>query len=236
MTALIKRAADKPLIDFTKGFEWFVPYVYDDKVPPKKGAYPRWIPGIPVKGTLTVLYGHTDAAKHPLKIADCVGKTFDEPFGSEVLNVDMDECEADVNRLVKVPITQGIFRALTDFDFNCGPGALVNIVRRVNTGNLDEARAALDLYVYSAGERMLGLQRRRDGEQALWDALDVIIPTAITHHTANVDLHYDPMFVQAKLKELGFYKDVIDGLIGPNTVDAMGAYLAEQTTSMAVVA
>lgn len=220
--------ADKPLLDVTKGFESFVGYIYDDLVPPKKGAYQRWEPGMRVLGTLTVLYGHTDAASHPLRIKDCIGKTFDEAFGVEVLDVDMDECERDVNRMVKAKITKGIFRALADFDFNCGRGALENIVRRLNNGQTEEARAALDLYVYAGGTKLLGLQRRRDAEQALWDAMDVAIPTEIVHHTANVDLHYDPMFVQAKLQELGFYKDKVDGLIGRNTVDAMGAYLVKQ--------
>ena len=53
---------------FVKGFETCVCYVYDDLRPPKKGKYAEWDGG-PVIGTLTVGYGHTDAAKHPLKIS-----------------------------------------------------------------------------------------------------------------------------------------------------------------------
>lgn len=178
---------DDDCVSFVKGFESFVPYVYDDKMPPVNGAYREWKPGMPVVGTLTVLYGHTDDAAYPLKIKDCVGKRFDEVFASRVLKADMQEVTDYINNHVTEDITQGMGNAMESFGFNCGVGNLQNIIRRVNLGNYDEARAAFDLYVYSKGERMLGLQRRRDGEQALWDANPVLIPLDIVHHTADVD-------------------------------------------------
>lgn len=41
--------------------------VYDDLRPAVKGKYKEWA-GERVRGTLTIGYGHTNAAKHPLKI------------------------------------------------------------------------------------------------------------------------------------------------------------------------
>lgn len=169
-------------LEFIKGFEWFVPYVYDDAVPARtvkgKLVYKEWKPGDPVIGTLTVLYGHTDKAKHPLKIAEAVGQRYDEAFGRKVLDVDLDECEADVNRLVKVPLTQGQYDALVAFDFNCGVAALKKLIEPLNRGDYDGTRRKFDLYVKVRNkktgelEHSNGLQRRRDGEQVLWDRPD----------------------------------------------------------------
>jgi hypothetical protein len=73
--------------------------------------------------------------------------------------------------LVKVPLTQGQFNALTDLTFNFGAGNLKKsvLLTRLNAGDYAGARAAFDLYVKSKGETMKGLVRRRDAEQALWD-------------------------------------------------------------------
>lgn len=177
--------ADPTVIEFVKGFESFVPYPYDDLVAPYRGAYREWTGG-PVRGTLTIGYGHTNDARYPLKVVP--GLLLDEPKAVEILNVDMDEVEEYTNTHVKQPITQGQFNALLSFGFNCGVGNEQNLIRRINLGNFDEARAAFDLYVFSKGQKLLGLQRRRDGEQALWDMFPTVIPTEIVHHTANVDV------------------------------------------------
>lgn len=174
-------------LDFIKGFERFVPYPYDDKVAPVRGKYVEWKGG-PVKGTLTIGYGHTDKAKHPLKIK--AGLRITEKEACQILDVDLDECEDAVNRLVKVPLTQGQFDALTSLVFNIGTGAFSksSILRKLNVGEYEGARAAFDLYVKSGGEYMRGLQRRRDGEQALWgDATPEVPPAPEAHHVAEVD-------------------------------------------------
>lgn len=184
-------------LDFIKGFESFVPYVYDDKVPARtingRRAYVMWKRGDPIIGTLTIGYGHTDAAKYNLgrKLADLPdGFMITQTEALQILDVDLDECEMYVNNTVKVAITQGMFDALVSFCFNCGPGALAKIVARLNRGNYADARAALDLYVNSGGTYMAGLQRRRDGEQALWDEGD--LPEwkteIVVDHPADVDI------------------------------------------------
>ncbi len=149
-----------------KSFEAFIPYPYDDLLPPVKGVYREWKGG-PVAGTLTIGYGHTDAASHPLKVRP--GLRLTDAEASAILDVDMDECEAAVNRLVKVSLTQGQFDALCSFTFNCGADALRNIAARLNRGDYAAARAALGLYVKAKGRTLAGLVRRRQAEQALWD-------------------------------------------------------------------
>jgi lysozyme len=171
-------------LDFIKGFESFVGYVYDDKRSPVKGKYPEWKGEEPI-GTLTIGYGHTNSAKHPLKITQ--GLRITEKEAQEILDVDLDECEGYVNKTVKNPLTQGQFDALVSFTFNCGPGNLKNLTERINRGDYNSARAAFDFYNKSKGEYMRGLQRRRDGEQALWDDIDVAPPTEIVEHSEEVD-------------------------------------------------
>jgi lysozyme len=155
-------------LDFIKSFESFVPYVYDDKRAPVKGVYREW-KGEKVKGTLTIGYGHTDAAAHPLKIAR--GLRITEAEAVDVLDVDLDECEEDVLNLVKQPLSQGQFDACVSLVFNMGSGNFrkSTLLKRLNKGDYKGARDAFDLYVNSGGEFMRGLQRRRDGEQVLWD-------------------------------------------------------------------
>ena len=178
-------------LDFIKGFESFVPYVYDDLIPAKNGKYREWDGG-PVKGTLTIGYGHTDAAKHPLKIR--YGLTITEAQACEILAEDLDDCEEAVLRLVKVPLTQGQFDALVSIIFNMGEGNLrkSSLLARLNKGDYRGARSAFDLYVKSKGQTLRGLQRRRDGEQLLWDAEIPTVPTEVVDHPAEVDLPPKP--------------------------------------------
>lgn len=181
-------------LDFIKSFEGFVPYVYDDLRPPVNGKYREWN-GEKVKGTLTIGYGHTDAAKHPLKIKR--GLTITEEQAAEILDTDLDECEEQVEALVNVPVSQGQFDALCSFNFNCGAGNLKKLIVPLNKGDYKSCRAKFDLYVKSKGITLRGLQRRRDGEQALWDA---DIPAPVTEpqgvdHPAEVEAEKEPMRV-----------------------------------------
>lgn len=183
-----------PGLDFIKSFEGFVPYVYDDLRAPVNGKYREW-KGESVRGTLTIGYGHTNAAKHPLKIER--GLQITEAQATEILDVDLDECEKEVNDLVPCELTQGQFDALTSFNFNCGAGNLKRLIAPLKTGNYGACRAKFDLYVYSKGRRLRGLQRRRDGEQALWDAVIPPVPEEKTEHgvdhPADVDRAKEPM-------------------------------------------
>lgn len=152
---------------FIKRFESFVAYPYDDKLPAVKGRYREWTGG-KLRGTATIGYGHTNAAKHPLKVVP--GIRISEAEAAKILDVDLDECEQAVNRLVRVPMTQGQFDALVSFTFNCGEANLKKLIAPMNRRDYAGTYAKFDLYVLSGGERMRGLVRRRDGEQGLWNS------------------------------------------------------------------
>lgn len=179
-------------LDLIKQFEGFVPYVYDDLRAPVNGKYREW-KGEAVKGTLTIGIGHTAAARHPMK--PTLGLRVSEEQALEILDVDLDECEDDVRRMVKVPLTQGQFDALVSFTFNCGAGNLKKLIVPLNKGDYLGTRAKFDLYVKSKGKTLRGLQRRRDAEQVLWDA-DVQVEEATEQgvdHPAEVEAVAEPM-------------------------------------------
>jgi lysozyme len=185
------RRIGKKGLELIKSFESFVPYVYDDLLAPVKGKYREWDGGA-VKGTLTIGYGHTNAAKHPLKIAK--GLRITEAKALAILDVDLDECEAAVNSLVKVSLTQGQFDALTSFAFNCGTGNLKKLIVPLNKGDYEACRRKFDEFVRSKGQVLKGLVRRRDAEQALWDdrSGDVLIPQEPVFHPAEVEQTEQP--------------------------------------------
>lgn len=157
---------------FIEKWEQFVPYVYDDKVPMRKiggvRRYPEW-DGTNVRGTLTIGYGHTDAAGYP-KIHQGMRVTKEE--AEEILDADLDDCEAAVNR-VKLPLTQAQFDVLVSFTFNCGPGNLKKLVSGCTAKNYASViPRKLMQYVNSKGERMQGLVNRRAGEVRMWGRPD----------------------------------------------------------------
>lgn len=180
-------------LQFIEGWELYVGYIYDDKVAPQhingKLVYKEWDGG-PVRGTLTQGFGHTKSAKAVVDWS--VGAKITRERAREVLHIDLSPVIACINRLVKVALTQGQFDALCSLVFNIGETlfAKSTVLRKLNRGDYRGARAALDLYVKSKGEYMVGLQRRRDAEQELWDELDqVTVPSeeAPVHHSADID-------------------------------------------------
>lgn len=150
-------------LSLIKSFESFVGFVYDDFGPL---PYREWRGGR-ARGTLTIGYGHTDAARDPLKISQ--GLRVTEPEALKILHNDLSESVEQVNRLVKVPVTQGQFDALVSFTFNCGAGNTKLLTARLNRGDYAGARAAFGNFVRSKGQVMRGLVRRRHAEQILWD-------------------------------------------------------------------
>lgn len=185
-------------LDLIKSFESFVPYVYDDLKAPVKGKYREWDGG-KVVGTLTIGYGHTNSAKHPLKIAKGLRVTMAQAV--EILDVDLDECEGAVNNNVKAKLTQGQFDALVSFAFNCGVGNLKKLIVPLNKGDYGTTRAKFDSYTRSKGQVLRGLVRRRDAEQALWDdrSADTVLPKEIVFHPAEVDAPTAPSMVTSKI-------------------------------------
>lgn len=157
---------------FIEKWEELVLFVYDDKVRKRHIdghlKYPEW-DGSEVVGTLTIGYGHTDVAGYP-KIKQ--GLRLSKEQADEILGDDLAPCEADVRRLVHVPLGQHQFDSLVSFCFNCGAGNLKKLVIKLNDGNYDDIPKRLMQFVSSKGERMQGLVNRRNGEVQLWNKPD----------------------------------------------------------------
>lgn len=155
----------------TEPWEEFVAYVYDDKQPKIHGRYPEWNGGA-VRGTLTIGWGHTDAAGAP-KITK--GMKITQAEGDEILDRDLAPCVAAVNRLLRAKVTQHQFDALVDTYYNC-PSAAVAAIRLINAGRSDDVPAKLLQYVSSKGERMRGLVNRRNAEIAWFNTPEHVGP------------------------------------------------------------
>jgi GH24 family phage-related lysozyme (muramidase) len=149
----------------TEPWEECVPYVYDDKRPKQhidgRLQYQEWDGGA-VRGTLTIGFGHTDAAGAP-KIVQ--GMRITREQAGDILTHDLAPCVAAVNRQLQVEVTQHQFDALVDVQFNC-PAAAQAAIRLINAGRPEAVAAKLLQYTFSKGEHMEGLTRRRNAEIA----------------------------------------------------------------------
>lgn len=155
----------------TEPWEEFIGYVYDDKRPKEhtngRWQYPEWDGGA-VKGTLTIGFGHTDAAGEPFIKQ---GMRITRAQADEILSKDMADCEARVNRQFKVKPTQHQFDAIADTEFNC-PVAATAAIKLINSGHPEQVPAKLLQYTYSKGEHMEGLTHRRQAENAWFNHPD----------------------------------------------------------------
>lgn len=118
-------------------------------------------------GVPTIGYGHTTAAGPP---AVHYGMTITEHQADELLAADLHSVEVDVNRLVKVPLTQNQFDALVSFHFNTGGLGRSSVLKAVNAKHWSEVPHDLNLWVKGGGHVMLGLVRRRAAEGKLFMA------------------------------------------------------------------
>jgi len=75
--------------------------------------------------------------------------------------------ENDVNNFVNVPLTQGEFDALCDFDYNAGGGALKNstLLKLLNAKDYEGAAKEFERWTYAGGKQVAGLLRRRLAEE-----------------------------------------------------------------------
>lgn len=155
----------------TKPWEEYVGHPYDDKAGKVRinghWQYPEWRGG-PARGTVTIGYGHTDAAGAPMIVP---GMRLTEAQADELLLHDMAPCVAMVNRALKVKVSQHTFDAIADLTFNC-PSALRNVAAYINAGNKSGAAHIMLQYINSKGERMEGLVHRRTAEIAWMNTPD----------------------------------------------------------------
>ena len=115
-------------------------------------------------GVPTIGYGHTAGV--------AMGQTITQQQADDYLRRDVRMFERAVERLVKVPLTQGQFDALVSFAFNLGEGALAQstLLRLLNAGDYAGAAAQFDRWNKAGGRVLPGLVRRRAAERALFEA------------------------------------------------------------------
>lgn len=114
--------------------------------------------------------------------------------------------EEEVNKAVKVQLTQGEYDAMVSIVYNCGPGAKnkrdgiirlktgapSSLLRQLNLGNKSGAAAQFLRWNRAGGKEMWGLTRRRLSEQHLflagevktdWQRGDerVVVPVTVTN-------------------------------------------------------
>jgi lysozyme len=115
-------------------------------------------------GLPTIGYGHR--LLHPDSFPDGI----DEPQAASLLLCDVRDAEQAVQRLVKVPLTQGQHDALVDFCFNLGAGKLASstLLKALNAGRYDEAVEQLLRWNHAGGRECAALKARREAEAELW--------------------------------------------------------------------
>jgi lysozyme len=113
-------------------------------------------------GVPTIGYGHTKNVKP----TDTCTKEQAEKWLAE----DVASAEYDVNKLVRVPLTQNQFDALVDFVFNLGGSnfATSTLLRKLNEKNYTGAAAEFKRWNLDNGKVVPGLTARRLKEETLF--------------------------------------------------------------------
>lgn len=146
-----------------KKWEALILFAYDDFDPPSRRR--RIQKGDKINGTLTIGYGHTGRDVYP-------GQTITKAEAERLFEADISKASRAVERLVKVPLADNQFGALTSFAYNVGEGKggfeTSTLLKKLNAGNYDAVPVELMKWVNSKGKRMQGLVNRRASEAGLW--------------------------------------------------------------------
>lgn len=125
-----------------------------------------------VAGFPTIGFGHrlTPGESYPGAI--------DLARAESILSADIASAEAAVNRLVRVPLTQGQFDALVDFAFNLGSGRLASstLLRYLNSGKYNEAAWQILAWDHAGSRELTALKLRREAEFHLWSPRTSPVP------------------------------------------------------------
>ena len=164
-------------IELITQFEGFVPYPYYDLAPKGRGEYEEWTGGPerhPIKGLVTIGFGHTNLSGLPPKIV--AGMRMTRPEALAVLQRMLNERYApDVRKAINAPLHQHEFDALVSFAYNLGAGALKTIAAAIRAGQHEKVPAIMMRYTKARQNGQLvelrGLVRRRRAEAAMWRGL-----------------------------------------------------------------
>lgn len=113
-------------------------------------------------GVLTIGYGSTRDVR--------AGQRITQVEAERRLLQDLAVSEAAVDRLVRVPLTDGQHGALVSWIFNVGEGAAAKstLIRKLNGGDYDAVPVELMRWNKSKGRVVPGLTNRRAAEAGLW--------------------------------------------------------------------
>lgn len=127
-------------------------------------AYPD--PGSRDGTPWTIGYGHTSDGF--MKVHKGLKITMKQ--AEEALVHDLGETAAEIERLVKVPLTDNQFGALVSFAFNVGVGAFAKstLLKKLNAGQYGAVPTELARWNKNDGKVMSGLTNRRAAEAGLW--------------------------------------------------------------------
>lgn len=154
---------------FTKLQEGKVPHVYDDGV---RGAK-MWKKGTKVRGRLTGGIGHL---LNEGEIAQWAGKTIPEAIIDRWFDEDTDIAEANVQKMVKVPLKSNQRDVLIDVAFNVGNPKFNSstILKRVNAGEYNRVPEQLLRWTKAKVDGIMvdmpGLVKRANDRVAYWNA------------------------------------------------------------------
>jgi lysozyme len=158
----------------------------------------------------------------------------------DILSQDILEVEVALNLAIKVPLNQNQFDALVSFGFNCGTGVFrtSGACRALSAGHYNAvAERLLDWSKVRIGGELRvnkGLFARRQSEGELFNKSCIIpqdpheVPTIVSW---TKDILLD---TQTRLKMLGFYPGLIDGIMGPATRKAIEEFSRSYNVSTGV--
>lgn len=135
----------------------------------------------------------------------------------KMLSDDVAAVEKALIAAILVKLTQNQFDALVSFGFNCGTGVFrtSGVCKSIAAGNMDQVPDKfLDWSKVRIGGELKvnkGLLARRTAEGKLFSQGNAPITTLLSW---TPDVLKD---VQGKLKKLGFYPGLVDGIMGPKT-------------------
>lgn len=118
---------------------------------------------VPQEPFFTIGYGHYSSSVRS-------DETITEAQAEQILKDDLSTYVAGVTHLLKVPVNQNQFDALTSFAFNCGVEGLTksNLLALVNKGDFIGASNEFGKWIHDGGKVVQGLINRRAAEKALF--------------------------------------------------------------------
>ncbi len=109
-------------------------------------------------GIPTIGYGHTGGVR--------LGERITKEQADQLLTKDLTKIALALKAAVKVPVTEGQYRALMSFAYNVGAKAARDstMLKYLNQGSVDAAGREFGRWIYANGRRLEGLVNRRKRE------------------------------------------------------------------------